>query len=452
VSIAPLKFTGVSTYSADLQTVLNRAVSIASIPLNALQNEATDNLQRKTMLGSFNSALGNLESSLRSLGTVASQKALSASSSNSSKVSVTYAGASAATSYTISEITSVAKSASETTVSGYANSTSAPVSSTGTIKLVIGSKEKEIVLGAGKNNLVGVRDAINALGLGVTATILTTGSGANPNFLSLTADTSGAKTLALYDDPTGANTNLITAANQGADAEFKLNGVAVKRSSNQVNDVVSGLVFTIKEKTDPGETINLTLSTDRSRLSRALASFAEKYNAVVDQVNGQVGPSAGLLSGDFIIREAQNILRKLSSYEGDTVGGLANLGLEFSSDGKLELNSEAFNALSETQISESFGFLGSATTGFAALSKDLAQLSDPLTGLVKRQLEGYDRTDLRLQEEIAKLEERISYTQASVAERLQVADALLAQLQSQQSILDASLKSVSLALFGKNEE
>jgi flagellar hook-associated protein 2 len=452
VSITPLKFTGVSTYSADLQTVLSRAVSIASIPLNALQNEATDNLQRKTMLGSFNSALSDLESSLRSLGTVASQKALSASSSNSSTVSVTYAGASAATSYTISEITSVAKSASETTLSGYANSTSAAVSSTGTLKLVIGSTEKEIVLGAGKNNLVGVRDAINALGLGVTATILTTGSGANPNYLSLTADTSGAKTLALHDDPAGANTNLLTAANQGADAEFKLNGVVVKRSSNQVNDVISGLVFHIKEKTDPAETVSLTLSTDRSRLSRSLGDFAEKYNAVVEQVNGQVGPSAGLLSGDFIIREAQNILRKLSSYEGNSIGGLANLGLEFSSDGKLELNSEAFNALSETQISEGFGFLGSSTTGFAALSKDLAQLSDPLTGLVKRQLEGYDRTDLRLQEEIAKLEERISFTQASVAERLQVADALLAQLESQQNILDASLKSVSLALFGKNEE
>jgi flagellar hook-associated protein 2 len=433
VSITPLKFTGVSTYSADLQTVLSRAVSIASIPLNALQNEATDNLQRKTMLGSFNSALSDLESSLRSLGTVASQKALSASSSNSSTVSVTYAGASAATSYTISEITSVAKSASETTLSGYANSTSAAVSSTGTLKLVIGSTEKEIVLGAGKNNLVGVRDAINALGLGVTATILTTGSGANPNYLSLTADTSGAKTLALHDDPAGANTNLLTAANQG-------------------NDVISGLVFHIKEKTDPAETVSLTLSTDRSRLSRSLGDFAEKYNAVVEQVNGQVGPSAGLLSGDFIIREAQNILRKLSSYEGNSIGGLANLGLEFSSDGKLELNSEAFNALSETQISEGFGFLGSSTTGFAALSKDLAQLSDPLTGLVKRQLEGYDRTDLRLQEEIAKLEERISFTQASVAERLQVADALLAQLESQQNILDASLKSVSLALFGKNEE
>jgi len=51
-----------------------------------------------------------------------------------------------------------------------------------------------------------VRDAINNLGVGVTATVLTTGTGANPNYLSVTSNTAGATTLQLFDDPTGTNT------------------------------------------------------------------------------------------------------------------------------------------------------------------------------------------------------------------------------------------------------
>ena len=41
MSITPLTFTGVSTYSNDFQTILSRAVQIAQLPLKALQNRDT---------------------------------------------------------------------------------------------------------------------------------------------------------------------------------------------------------------------------------------------------------------------------------------------------------------------------------------------------------------------------------------------------------------------------
>ena len=452
MSLTPLKFTGVSSYSSDLQTVLDRAVSIASIPLKSLQNEAVDNLEKKTLLSSFETAVNSLGTSLRSLAATSKQQALAASSSNSSKVAVSYTGAEAPATYTISEITSVARAASETSAVGYANSASTPVSSTGSVKLMFGTKEYNITLAADKNNLLGLRDAINGLDAGVTASILTTGTGANPNYLSLTADSTGAKTLELRDDPSGANTNLLTSANQGADAVFKLNGVSVQKASNQINDVVSGLTFTIKGTTTGSETVDLSLTTDRSRLSTALSAFASDYNDLVDQVNAQVGPAAGKLSGDFIVSEVQNVLRKISAYEGSgSIQGLASLGLEFDIDGKITFKSETLNALSDEALADAFDFLGSETTGLGALSEDLDQLADPVSGLIQRQVEGYDRTDARLQNSIATLEERISATQASVAEKLQLADALLASLDTQQQILDGSLKAVSLSLFGKNE-
>ncbi|HBY64481.1 MAG TPA: hypothetical protein DEH78_32070, partial [Solibacterales bacterium] len=49
VSLTPLVFTGISSYSQDFQAIMERAVSIASIPLKSMQNEQTDVLQKKML-------------------------------------------------------------------------------------------------------------------------------------------------------------------------------------------------------------------------------------------------------------------------------------------------------------------------------------------------------------------------------------------------------------------
>ena len=227
----PLTFTGVSAYSDDLNTVLKRAVSIASLPLTRLQNDDADLLSKKTALGSLTSSVASLASSLTSLGTVANNKALTATSSDSTKVSVAYSGATTAATYTISEITSVASSASEVSTLGYADTTTSPVSvagtTPGTFKLYIGTQDYTFTLAPADNNLTGLRDKINSLNAGVSASVLTTGTGLTPNYLSLTANDSGSTTLRLVDDPGGAPVDLLTSAHQGSNANFKLNGVPV---------------------------------------------------------------------------------------------------------------------------------------------------------------------------------------------------------------------------------
>ena len=452
MSFTPLAFTGISTYSSDFQTVLSRAVSIASLPLKRLQNDDADLLQKKQLLGSFNGALTTLGDSLAALGKVSQDKALVATSSNTSKVTVSNTGAASAATYTISDITSVAKVAAETSASGYASSTATNVSTTGQVKLVVGSKTYDISLTPGTNNLVGLRDAINSLGAGVAATVLTTGTGLNPNYLSVTANNVGATTLEIRDDPDGANTNLLTTANQGANTVFKLNGVNVSKAGNLVNDVVAGTTFTILGTTTGSETVTLTLATDRSKLASAIGAFASSYNAVVDQVNGQVGPAAGLLSGDFLVREVQRNLRQITNYEGSgAIKNLSDLGISLNASGKIGFDSTAFNSLSDSQITSAFSFFGSTSTGFGGLAAKFEQFSDPVTGLVKAQQDSYDQADRRVQNQISELNDRISALQTTVNQRLQFADALLAQLDAQQKVLNASIQSVNYVTYGKNQ-
>ena len=95
--ITPLTITGVSSLSSQLQTVLNRAVSIASLPLQQLQNQDADILSKKTLLSGFSDAALTLGNAVTKLGQIASGKALAATSSDTSKVTVQNTGATNAT-------------------------------------------------------------------------------------------------------------------------------------------------------------------------------------------------------------------------------------------------------------------------------------------------------------------------------------------------------------------
>ena len=453
-SITPLSFTGVSTYSNDFQTILTRAVNIASLPLKLLQNTESDLLQRKSQLSSFGDSVSALTGSFATLSKAVSTSGVQASSSDTSLVTATASGASTVSNYTINTITSLASAASETSTSGFADSTAAAVSSTGSLKLVVGDKSYNINLSNARNNLVGLQNAINSLGAGVSASILTTGTGATPNYLSISSNTNGETHLQLFDDPTGTNTNILTSANQGSDAVFQLNNITVHRQSNTVNDLIPGVSFNLVAKT--ANPVTLTLSSSSSALSNALSSFVSNYNGLRSQVDGQIGSGAGLLSGDSIVIQTSGILRNIAGYTSSgpvtatSVQSLADLGVTFSAQGQASFDSTKVANFSDAQLTSAFAFVGTASKGFASLGGNLQQLSDPVNGLIKEQQNSYTVQDNKLKTQISNLQTRIGLLTTATQARLSQMDALIASLQSQQTVITASIQSVNLALFGKN--
>lgn len=468
---------------------------------------------------------------------------------------MTNTGATTPNSYTLSNIT-LATPASETSIAGYSNSATTTVPSN--VQLVSGSNTYNITLVAGKNNLVGLRDAINASGAAVTASILTTGTGANPNYLNVTANSNGATTLQLNDvtDPTtpvallnhaqpiaensaktyadpaatpvssnnslqlvlgsntynvtlangennlnglaseidniagapvqasvvttgatsqlvltankigsatmqlndidasGISTNLLSTvnnnANQGSNATFQLNGVNVVKTTNSINDVIPGLTFNLLKPA--AGNVTLSLNSDRSQLGSALSNLVTNYNAVVNQVDQQVGANAGLLSGDFAVHAVMDDLRQVTSYpdSGANHMSLAAMGITLDNTGQMSFDPTSLNALSDSQLSDAFNYLGSSTTGFGKLASTFTQLSDPISGLILTEENGFDTANQHITNQISTLTDQMTAMQASLNTRLQMADAAVAELQSQQSVLNASVQSVDLALYGKN--
>jgi len=435
-------------YATSFQQILNKAVQTAEVPLTLLQQQDATILGQKSALGSLQSAVAAVSSSLTALASDGSSRALGATSSNTSAVTVSSSGATQPANYTINSITTLASAASETSLTSYADSASTPVSSTGKMALVVGSQTYNITLT--NNNLSGLVSQINGLNAGVTASILTTSGG---NYLSLSANSTGATTLQLNDDPTGANKNVITSANQGTNAVFKLNNISISQSSNTINNVIPGLTFNLVGTTS--SPVTMTLASDPSQLTADLQTFVTNYNSLVTAVNAQTGQSGGALVGNTVINQLHQAMQQLTSHYSTTTGNissLANLGITFNgTDGSATFNSSKIASLSSTDLSSALSFLGSTTTGLGAFSQTFTQFSDPITGIIQTAINGDTTQDQHLQSQITTTIAKINAFQQTTAAQIEKADQLESAYESQQSELTASIQGLSLVLYGKNQ-
>ena len=191
MSLTPLTFSGISQYSTDFQSILTRVTTVASFPLNQLKNEQSDIAVKRKLTTELNSSVKLFGEKITALKEVAANRAVSASSSNSSKLSVDSVNTDTLTTYNFTEVSSIATAASETSSISYADSTATAVSASGSVRLTVGGSNFDFSLAAGQNNLVGLRNKINSLNSGATATILTVDG--TTNYLSVTANGAGAK-------------------------------------------------------------------------------------------------------------------------------------------------------------------------------------------------------------------------------------------------------------------
>lgn len=439
-------------YATSFQAILNKAVQVAEVPLTELQQQDTAILGQKAALGSLQSSVAALTSSLTTLGTDGATGALSASSSNSSAVTAADTGATAAGNYTINSVTSVASAASETSLNNYGLTGATPITTgtaaPGSMQLMVGSKPFNFTLTS--NNLSSLVSQINGLsGAGVTASVLTTPTG---DYLSLTADATGATTLQLNDLSSGTPTNIISDTNQGTDAKFQLNGIPIDQASNTVNAVIPGLTFTIVGQSTSATT--LTLSSDPSQLSTDLQTFVTNYNAVETAIKGQVGTSGGALVGDSAITQLQESMQQMISHFSSTTGSvqsLSDLGISFAGiDGSLTLDPTVIGGMSSTQVADGLKFLGSTTSGLGGFSQNFDQFSNSVTGLIQTEIGSDTTSDANFQKQIQTTTNQINTMQQNLATQIEHSDALESEYESQQTALSATLQGLDLVLYGKN--
>ena len=455
MSLTPLTFTGISRFAQDFQSIVNRTVAIASLPVQALENDQKTLGEKKTALTSLRNSVGGFAASMESLGALSGGGAMSVTSS-SAAISASLGAGAAPGNYQISDITSLAESAVATSSSGWATANTTAVS-TGTdhkVELLIDGVSHEITLTSETDNLNGLRDAINALGAGTSASLIDTGAsaGANRYFLVLSAQQAGQQTLEFRTKTGDAATATMEMTNPGSSASFKINGRPVTSNDNSVSGVIPGVSLRLNSTSAVGEIINLAVSSNSSPVVSALSSFVSAYNSLATSLDGHIGASAGSLGGDTLISDLYSRLREATGFQGSgNIKSLADLGITQDINGVMSFDSTFVSAAGESRLNDILTFLGSSTTGLGALTQRFTAFSDPISGLIRSRLTSLDQTDSRLTEQISTMSDRISDMQITLMAKLQAADGILSRLESQQSMLTSTIDSLNMVTNGKNQ-
>ena len=363
-STGSIPFTGISQYASTFESLLDTAVQTADVPITELQNQDSTILSQESALGSLESTVGNLTSSMNSLATLAQGQALSATSSNTDVLTATATGATTPVSYTINSVTSLAAAASEVSANGYTSATSTPVSN-GTMTLEVGGQSHTLQLAS--DNLNSLVSAINGSGAGVTASVVTTSSGASQ--LSVTSN-GGSDSIQLYDGASTSGTDLITSTGSGTETST---GDYADPASTSVSSGTMTLAVGSQNYT-------FQLS------SNNLQSLASAINAQNAGVTASVLTAPG---GDYLsVAANQTGATTLALYDGTEASGTDLLTANNQgSDAKFQLNgitiSEPNNTISDVIPGVTFTLTGTSSTATnISLASDPSQLSSALQDFV----------------------------------------------------------------------
>ena len=431
--ITPLTFTGQSTYSAQFQQVIDKAVQIQEIPLDGMADQATSDQNRQSALQSLDQALSSLQSAVTGLQSAIGSQALSAGVSDSSVASVSLASNATTGVYQL-EVDSLG-SATQTVSTGTPQTVTDPttqnISSASSFTLTVNGTPTTIT--PATNTLDGLVNALNNdSSLGVSASIVNVGSSGSPDYrLAVQSSTLGNVSIQLSD---GTN-NLLNTISTGSEATYKVDGLSNTISSDSDSiTLAQGVTVNLLGTTGANNPITITVGQSTTSAQTALQQFATAYNAVVAQLAAQHGQNAGALSGDSILQVAQQALASIADYSNFSGGitNLSNLGLDLDTSGNLTFNAAEFEQSAANNFTGLSQFLGNASSGFLGVATTaLNSLEDPTVGAVKTEEASITQDLSTLNTNIGNEEDSINQFQQNLVAQLSQSDAMIATLQSQ---------------------
>ncbi|MDE1463532.1 flagellar filament capping protein FliD [Spartinivicinus poritis] len=336
--------------------------------------------------GRVQSALVDLRLASRSLDSMADVLAVKASTT-SSAFSATASSDAPLGQFSI-EVTQLAQAHSLAS-SVFTNKTD--TIGTGTLSITVGTTTKNITINSSNNTLEGIRDAVNAeTGLDVSASVLDTGSGFQLVFNATQTGLANDITINVTDDDSNntdtnglsqlvfnGTTNNLTETVQAKDANLKVNGISITRSSNTVSDAIEGVTLNLTG-TNTGAASSLSITRDEATIVDRVQEFVDKFNAYQTLVNELTAFNPDTLEAGVLIGDST--LRSITAQTRDILSGVVK-GLETAN-----IRSLADIGIS-TQVSASAGSNDGGTLIFDSVKfkTKLAESPDDVVGLFASQ-------------------------------------------------------------------
>ncbi|QOY88872.1 flagellar filament capping protein FliD [Paludibaculum fermentans] len=426
-------FSGNSRYASDFQSVIERSVAIASMPLTQLQNQRSNTASEQTAISSLASKFSTLRTALDNIdsGTTA---APTATLSNSAVARVTAASGAQPTEMNLEVINlgSYSTSLSNDGLIKVTDPTSQSITSDEVATLTINGVPMEIHPPVGSLNALA--QAINEKGAGVQASVVNIGGpGAADYRLALRSTDLGGVTIDLSDSTGSIATQYAT----GTTAQYRVNGfpaTAVDSTSRKVT-IAPGVTA---ELAAVGST-DISLTPNATKLQDYISAFVTAFNAAGSEIDTHRGQGTGALSGQSLPSELGNTLRELMKFEttGSTISNPADLGLSLDRNGTLLFNTATFATAFADNNDAVRGFLGGESSGgFLQSMKATLDTVDGLTGGVLTDASSQvAKTLVRQDDQIAEMQNRIDVMETNLKERMAASDAAIALLEQQVTLI-----------------
>lgn len=330
------------------------------------------------------------------------------------------------------------------------------LSDSSTTTSVNGSFEKTITTDA-NDTLSSVQQKINALGFGVTASIISDGSGDSPYHLSLNAINSGRDGRVTIDAGTTqlGTRNLVAAQ----DAAVYVGGgggaqpLLVTSQTNQITNIIPGVTVNLLGVSS--QPVSLNVTSDPSAIATQLTQFTSTFNDMVDKISTLTSfdtttNTGALLLGDSTVQNIQSTVYNMLNtvVSGGKYRTMADIGLSITgdSDGStphLAFDADKFNAAFAADPQSVQNLFNQAQNGLAwSVDKSITKLIDPVDGAITLENQTLTQRTQQFQDSIDQLNDQLAQKKARLQEQFNNMESVLAGLQSQQAAL-GSLSSIS---------
>lgn len=321
----------------DTNSIVSQLVNLERIPVTQLQQRQSLYQRRVDAWGRIDAKITELQTKTQALDSPSDWRSfVSASSSNESAVGVTISGTPnpSAVSFTVDQLATAHQM-----TDGGSFAAATDLVGAGTFSITVGGVQHDITTTA-TTSLGDLRDELNALDIGVTASVLTVD--ASSVRLTLTADDTGATSeFTVSADQSALGTFSIL--EQGVDARITLGSgagaITVSRSSNTVTDLIDGITLDLTQTTTSAVTVAVNRDVDAG--VEAVKGMVDALNAALTSLGKESKTSSetsasGPLALDSSVRTLQDALRSALSgavVQGSTYPTASSIGITFSRDG-----------------------------------------------------------------------------------------------------------------------
>jgi len=463
-----IQFGGLAS-GLDTAAIIDAILAVEGRGVRTLEGRKAGENQKLTLLGTFEGLVKTLQDKARDLRQASDFFAYELTAAQEGVADFTLAGQVEDGAHTL-EVLSLA-AADRYAFAGVAD----PAASlgAGTISFTYNGTAHSVDVLAGSDSLNGIAAAINtAAGDDVTATVVNVGTTTAPSWqLVLAGDDTGADFAITGLTSSVAGLTGATQVSVAANAQARVNGLLVERSSNLFSDVLPGVSFTVARTTEPGVPLTFTVALDPEGVRENVKGFVDAYNAVLEFVNKQntftlEAGAGGELFGDRALEAVRTTLRRavleadrtLVSTDTEGYASLGLLGIELQNDGTLQLDESKLDeklAANPELFSDFFRREDDALTTtvdergiFVKLEEMLDDLLDAQTapggdrvdGLFAARKDSINRQIRDFDKQIESQERRLEALETTLVAKFSALERLLSGLQSQSAFLAGALQ------------